>query len=64
MTVRKSIIISNEMDERIKEECKRLAVSQSNLISFALDDYFRKLKSERYRKEDTDTVGGTEGGPR
>ncbi|MDU2599811.1 hypothetical protein [Anaerococcus sp.] len=64
MTVRKSIIISNEMDERIKEECKRLAVSQSNLISFALDDYFRKLESERYRKEDTDTVGGIEGGPR
>lgn len=63
MTVRKSIIISKEIDKRVKEECKRLAVSQSNLISFALDDYFRKISSNMADKEAPSTFGAL-GGPR
>lgn len=63
MTVRKSIIISREMDKRVKKECERLAVSQSNLISFALDDYFRKVECNKTDKGSPDTVGAL-GGPR
>lgn len=63
MTVRKSIILSSEMDNKLKEECKRLAVSQSNLISFALDDYFRKVESKKTDKKGPDTVGAL-GDPR
>lgn len=63
MTVRKSIILSSEMDKRIKEECKRLAVSQSNLISFALDSYLRKVESKELSKEESEAVGGQGGSP-
>ena len=51
------------MDKKIKEECERLAVSQSNLISFALDGYFRKIESKKIDKKGPDTVGAL-GGPR
>ena len=51
------------MDNKLKEECKRLAVRQSNLISFALDDYFRKVESKKTDKKGPDTVGAL-GGPR
>lgn len=63
MTVRKSIIISEDTDKRLKEECKRLAVSQSNLITFVLDEYLRKVERQTMDKEGPGTVGAL-GGPR
>lgn len=63
MAVRKNIIISEDINNRLLKECDRLGVSQSNLFSFALDEYLRKVEREADDKERLDTVGGTEGGP-
>lgn len=57
MTVRKNIIISKSTNERLKKECERLAVSQSNLVSFALDEYFRRVEKKDINKKTTSTVG-------
>lgn len=63
MPVRKNIIISEDINNRLLKECDRLGVSQSNLFTFALDEYLRKIEREADDKERPDTVGGTEGGP-
>lgn len=64
MAIRKNIIISEDINNRLLKECDRLGVTQSNLFSFALDEYLRKVEREADYKERLDTVGGTEGGPR
>lgn len=48
MGVRKNVIIGDSVNDRLISESKRLGVSQSNLISIALDFYFKAM----FEKED------------
>lgn len=49
-TVRKNIILKSNVNDKLVKESERVGVSQSNLISFALDAYFRTI--EKGQKND------------
>lgn len=46
-TVRKNIILKSNVNDKLVKESERVGVSQSNLISFALDAYFRAIEKEQ-----------------
>lgn len=50
-TVRKNIILKSNVNDKLVKESERVGVSQSNLISFALDAYFRTI--EKGKKNDS-----------
>lgn len=45
-TVRKNIILTSNVNDKLVKESERVGVSQSNLISFALDVYFRMIEKD------------------
>lgn len=45
-TVRKNIILKSNVNDKLVKESERVGVSQSNLISFALDVYFRTIEKD------------------
>lgn len=49
-TVRKNIILKSNVNEKLVKESERVGVSQSNLISFALDAYFRTIEKDSKNK--------------
>jgi len=50
-TVRKNIILKSNVNEKLVKESERVGVSQSNLISFALDVYFRSIEKDNKQKD-------------
>lgn len=49
-TVRKNIILKSNVNDKLVKESERVGVSQSNLISFALDAYFRTIEKDSKNK--------------
>ena len=49
-TVRKNIILKSNVNDKLVKESERVGVSQSNLISFALDAYFRAIEKDYKNK--------------
>lgn len=49
-TIRKNIILKSNVNEKLVKESERVGVSQSNLISFALDAYFRAIEKDSKNK--------------
>lgn len=49
-TIRKNIILKSNVNEKLVKESERVGVSQSNLISFALDVYFRSIEKDNKQK--------------
>lgn len=50
-TVRKNIILKSNVNDKLVKESERVGVSQSNLISFALDVYFRTIEKDNKNKD-------------
>lgn len=49
--IRKNIILQSNVNEKLVKESERIGVSQSNLISFALDVYFRSIEKDKKNKD-------------
>lgn len=49
-TIRKNIILKSNVNDKLIKESERVGVSQSNLISFALDAYFRTIEKDNKQK--------------